>query len=307
MVVVVALMSGTLGVPNRALIGMGFTSMDVPLTRLLFSTLALAVLVIVVDKGRLNLRRRDIPLLILFGVFKFLSDLANFNAQLSVSLSLAALLQMMCPVYVMILSLFIFKERITLQKLSAMFMAFVGCILVTGVLFENEGAAFEGMLCAMLSGLFLGLYSIGSKMTLDRGYSAIGAMFLLFLTATVVSIPFADAPKVICAVGNVDALTQMILLSIVLTFIPYLADIVAMKHISATAVTMITCLKIVSAAVVGYILYNEHISHLNLIGMALVIGSVIVMNVKLHEMAVRYRTKRPVKTDVETCCDESNT
>uniref|UniRef100_UPI0037DC22F7 EamA family transporter n=1 Tax=Candidatus Methanarcanum hacksteinii TaxID=2911857 RepID=UPI0037DC22F7 len=125
---------GFLGVPVRFLHDNGFAPLDITAVRLFVTTIALVIVALVVDRGLFKVRKRDLLFFILFGFFKLMSDVTLFRAQLTIDLSLSTLLQMTAPYYVLVISLFLFRERITLMKILAMLVAFIGCIFVTGVI-----------------------------------------------------------------------------------------------------------------------------------------------------------------------------
>ena len=72
-------------------------------------------------------------------------NITFFFAQGTASLCLATLLQMTAPYFVMVLSLILFREKITMPKLIAMCVGSIGCVLVTGILFGEVNAKTEGI------------------------------------------------------------------------------------------------------------------------------------------------------------------
>ncbi len=68
-----------------------------------------------------------------------------FKAITMTSLSVAAILLYTAPAIVMVLSYFLFKEKLTKRKLLALAMTFAGCVLVTGILTEKGSVSFGGL------------------------------------------------------------------------------------------------------------------------------------------------------------------
>ena len=125
-----------------------------------------------------------------------MSDVTYLNANLHRAF-LATLLQMTAPYYVLAFSFFLFKEKVTAKKLFAVLIAFVGCVLVTGVLTGGtEGMNLFGIVCAMLSGLFYSVYIVGCKISSNHGHHPTTTMIYVFLTASLLTIPFANVPHV---------------------------------------------------------------------------------------------------------------
>jgi uncharacterized membrane protein len=116
---------GFLGVCTRHFFALGLNSFDISFIRQSLTAAALFVIIILTDRKVLSVDRKDILFLVAFGAVKLLSDIALFKAQENTTLALSALLQMTFPYYTLILSLFIFHEKITSRKLMAMFVAFL--------------------------------------------------------------------------------------------------------------------------------------------------------------------------------------
>ena len=95
-----------------------------------------------------------------------------FHAINLMSLSAAAILLYTAPTIVMLLSAVFFKERITPLKLAALVLAFLGCVLVSGVGGAGARLTAQGVLFGLGSGIGYALYSIFARFALDRGYSS---------------------------------------------------------------------------------------------------------------------------------------
>ena len=274
---------GFLGVPVRFLHDNGFAPLDITAVRLFVTTIALVIVALVVDRGLFKVRKRDLLFFILFGFFKLMSDVTLFRAQVTIDLSLSTLLQMTAPYYVLVISLFLFRERITLMKILAMLVAFTGCIFVTGVITGGmHSLDFVGVASALISGLFFGLYTIGCKLGSDKGYKPVTTMMYTFLFASLMTIPFANDVKVVESFVDVHLILGVLSLGILMTLIPFFVSTWGVQKLEASKVSLISVMEVITACIVGYFLFDEEMTVLNIIGMSLVVASIVIMDLKIN-------------------------
>ena len=283
---------GFLGVPVRFLHDNGFAPLDITAVRLFVTTIALVIVALVVDRGLFKVRKRDLLFFILFGFFKLMSDVTLFRAQVTIDLSLSTLLQMTAPYYVLVISLFLFRERITLMKILAMLVAFIGCIFVTGVITGSmHSLDFVGVASALISGLFFGLYTIGCKLCSDKGYKPVTTMMYTFLFASLMTIPFANDVKVVESFVDVHLILGVLSLGILMTLIPFFVSTWGVQKLEASKVSLISVMEVITACIVGYFLFDEEMTVLNIIGMSLVVASIVIMDLKINR-EIRKRSNK---------------
>ena len=209
-----AIIFGFVGLPIRVLNDLGMGAMEIAMVRLGITTIGIAVIALLTDRSALRMdSAKDLVLLVMVGVSKFLTDIACLNAQISIELSLATLLQMTAPCYVMVFSRLLFGEGITVPRIVAVAVAFVGCVLVTGVLTGDiDNMDIFGLVCGILSGLFFSLYLVGCKVCSNHGHSTTTVIFYVFLVASLLTIPFTDLSCVGKMMMNADSIPYILLM-----------------------------------------------------------------------------------------------
>ena len=105
----------------------GFNSMQVVSIRVLFSALVLVFYLLLKDRQQLKIKLKDIPLFIGTGVGSIIFfNYCYFEAiDIIGGASIPALLLYTAPIFVMILSVILFKEKITKKKLISLVMTFL--------------------------------------------------------------------------------------------------------------------------------------------------------------------------------------
>ena len=156
---------GLMGLFTRTLATYGVDSTGAIVLRCGIAALLFAVTLLVRDPKQFRIRLKDIWCFIGTGICSLLFfTYCYFQAITLMDLSTAAVLLYTAPSIVMILSLVLFHERITVQKLIALVLAFAGCCLVSLVGGEHKLSTI-GILYGLGAGFGYALYSIFARST----------------------------------------------------------------------------------------------------------------------------------------------
>ena len=273
---------GFLGLFNRFLQNdFGLASIDVTFVRLSFASIALLIALAIFAPKTLRITLKDIPYIILFSIFKLLSDLFLFNAQTTTSLSLATLLQMTSPYFIMVFSFLIFKEQITVKKFTAMIIASIGCVLVTHVVTGHLSLDAAGILSGIMSGLCYGLFLLGNKVYYDRGMSPAASLFYTFIFASVMILPFIHFEPLGNAFTDVTGLGACIVFGVLLTLVPFYLLAISLRYLEPTTVSVLGVMELVASTMVGFFFFDEVLEAIDIGGILLVIVSVFIINAEV--------------------------
>ena len=268
---------GSAGIFVRTLDAFGFDNCTMIFMRILVAVILLFFGILVIDRKMLHVKLRDLWLFAVCGIFGILGlNLCYNQAMVGLTMSLAAVLLSMSPVFVMVMATFVLKEKITSRKIICTAMAVLGCVLVSGVLESGSGMELStgGVLAGVAAAFFYALYSIVSKVAMKRKYNVFTITFYSMLTGTIVLLPFADwdimwrfaaeAP-----VGN----TIFILVNALFTSIlPYILYTLSLSYVDAGRVSILAAGGEPSSAMVfGLIFFSEKPTVLSLCGLAITI------------------------------------
>ena len=275
-----ALFWSTMGSISRGLNSYGFGAFEVVVVRLGIGFAATALYLLFFKRELFKIKIKDLWCFFGTGIASlFLFSICYFNSLNYVTISTATVLVYTSPIYVMILSMLFFKERLTRVKIIAILLAMVGIVLLCGT---DLGGKPIGIILALASGFFFSLYTIFSRFAQIRGYNSLTIVLYTFLFSTVASAPFANW-RIISRVAtdfSWELLLLVIAMGIVTGFLPYVCNTRALELIEASRVPIIATFEPVAASVLGFILFNEKITALSAVGMLLVLLAVLVLNVK---------------------------
>lgn len=152
------IMWGSAGIFVRILTEYGMDSITIVESRVVPAVVILLGGLFIADKNLLKVKLRDIWIFLCTGVLSMLGlNLCYNEAIKELTLSLAAVLLCLSPVFVLGLAAVIFKEKLTKQKIFCAVLALIGCVLSSGVLEEIGSVKWTvfGIFIGVLSAFFL--------------------------------------------------------------------------------------------------------------------------------------------------------
>lgn len=269
---------GSMGLFVRRLNSMGLASMDIVALRAAVTLVVLLLYMVLFRRKLLKIRLRDLWCFLGTGICSVVFfNLCYFKAITLTSLSVAAVLLYTAPVIVMVLSYFLFRERLTGRKILALIMTAAGCVLVTGVLSEADRISWTGLLTGLGAGLGYALYSIFGRYALERGYHSLTITFYTFFIAAAVSLLLSNGPRVATVVfQSAGMLAFCCVFGILCTVVPYLIYTIGLKYTENSKASIIASIEPVTATVLGVAVFHERITLAEIAGIALVISALAV-------------------------------
>lgn len=260
----------------------GLNEMQLVFLRTFFSALVLGIILLIKDKSLFKIRHKDLWLFIAAGILSIvLFNFCYYKTMSLTSLSVAAVLLYTAPFFVVIMSVFIFKQPLTVKKCAACVTAFVGCCLVTGAFGTGEKLSAAAIVFGLLTGFGYSLYTVFSRLLLDRGYNSYTITFYTFGFALLGCIPFTDFKSAASVCINAPAVVPVaFLMAVFNTVIPYLLYTVGLCGVDASIAPIIAMVEPVVATIIGAAVYAETITLSGAAGILIVLASVSVLNFK---------------------------
>lgn len=277
---------GFMGFFRRTLDSMGISAVGCIAVRCVFAALLFGIVLLVRDREAFKFKLRDAWIFFGSGIVSLLIfGVCYFKAMDYMSLSAAAILLYTAPCFVILFSALLFKEKLTGQKFFAMLLAFAGCCLVSGI---GGGAHITpiGLALGLASGVCYALYSIFSRFALNRGYSSLTINFYSCLLAAIGAtiIGGTDYVSIICA--SVPDFGFAVATGLVTCFLPYLLYTRGLVGLENGKASIMASIEPVVATVVGVVIYNEALTALSTLGIALVLAAIVLLNVKVKKVKV---------------------
>lgn len=272
-------MWGFIGFFGRVIGSFGIGRFDLIFLSNLSTFVWLLPVILVKDPRLILLPRKDIPLMLLCGLCSsFLFHFCFYTAISIANMSIVAILEYTAPVFAVIFSFFLLHERITGRKLLALLLAFLGSALACWPR-EQIVLPLAGLLLGLGSGICYALFTVLSRILLDRGLSdytvAFYNAFLGWAFAALVCHPFAALG---CILETPLRVAVFLACGLITGFLPLLLYYYGLKGMEAGTTAILGCMELVVSVLVGIVIFREPFGILSAIGFLLVISAVVVLN-----------------------------
>ena len=197
------------------------------------------------------------------------------------SLAVMAVLLYTAPVFVMLMSIVFFREKLTGAKLTALVLCLAGCVLVSGV-GSSERLGLRGLLLGLGAGFGYALYSIFGRCAIDRGYSSWTITFYTFVFCSLGCAPLTGWRLIARTLAAQPRLIAWALAMALLTgFLAYILYTKGLEGMPSSRASILASVEPVTSAVIGTIVFHEPLSLAAVCGIVLVLGGIAVLSVRL--------------------------
>lgn len=274
---------GSVGVFVRYLKAMEMDSFTIVESRVVVAVAILAVWLLIYDRKLFRIRVKDLWIFCaasLFGMFGI--NLAYNEAINRISLSMAAVLLSLSPVYVLIMAAMFFGEKVTKKKLLCVILAVSGCVLVSGVFEQAAGMRLDslGILLGAIAGFCYALYSIFSKIAMEREYHGFTITFYCLLVIAVTLIPLTDWNQIATFVCERPLQHGGFVLvhALITSALPYILYTVSIQYMEAGKASILAAGEPVAAMIMGVVFFDEKPTIFALLGLAVTLVALTVLS-----------------------------
>ena len=260
--------------------------------RMFFAFIILFLYLYFTDKSKLKINREILKYVIAIGlVSQCLFNISYFTTIRITSIATAVTLLYTSPIFIALMARIFFRELFTANKIIALLLCVTGCFFtVTGGSWENLQLNSLGILTGLAAGFTFGSLTILSKPIANKCHPytivfySIGFGLMFYL-------PFSKPMILFQQDSGTMIWFYMLSLSIISTIFAYLFYIGGLSMgIEASKAGIISTIEVVVAVIVSYLFFNEQLAGWKLLGILLVIGSVIT--VQLDRLVSRKRNNK---------------
>ena len=237
------------------------------------------------DKKALRVRGKDVWLFAANALASILFFTACYAAAIrETKIATAAALLYTAPAIVLLLSALLFGEKLTPRKILCVLLSVLGCALVSGLGSGGAPLTLRGLLLGLGAGLGYALYSIFSRLIQQRGYSTFTNVCWTFLIAAAaylaISIAEGSAEEIARLPGAALLAAVCGLFTGLLAYLLYTAGL---REMEPSRAAQLATIEPVFAALLGAVLFSQRLSLTECLGIALVVISVVGMNLRPTE------------------------
>lgn len=272
---------GAIGLFVRPLSQDGYSSMQLVALRALITAGVLFIFLLLSNRRRLRVRLRHLWCFLGTGLCSIVFfNFCYFNAIETATMSVASVLLYTAPCFVMLLSLLLFRERVTPRKVAALLLSLLGLCLVTGLIGGGaQRVSLQGILYGLGAGLGYALYSIFGRFALQRGYHPLTVTFYTFVCAAIGALALCGPAGLAATfVQHPQHLGLLLLFGVVTSVLPYAAYTWGLTGVESSKASIMASVEPVVATLLGTLCFHEKLSAAGLLGVAMVLGAVLLLN-----------------------------
>lgn len=286
--IVAMLIFGSIGLFTR---NIDLSSGQIALFRgIVGSIFLLAVCPILKQKLSMKAIRPNLLLLIISGTAIGFNWILLFQAFKYTTIANATLSYYFAPVFVMFLSPFILKERLTAIKSMCILGAVLGMFLIVGVGGGSGNNNLIGIGYGLLAACLYASVVLMNKFL--KGLSGLETTLIQLGSASIVLLPYILVTEKI-KIFQVDhrSMIFLMVLGIIHTGLAYLLYFTAIRKLSGQTIAVFSYTDPISAIILSSIIFNEKMTLLQVFGGILILGATF-----LNEIADRGRLAKDSMT-----------
>lgn len=223
--------------------------------------------------------RKNMLKLILSGIFLSVNWILLFEAILYAGPSVATLCYYLAPIFIIIVSPFMLKEKLTAKKIVCICIALAGMVFVSGILKgSGEKVQLKGVLLGIAAALFYASVVLSNKKIV--GISANDRTVMQLSVSAVVLLPYVLlTEKGVVAdfiASDAKVILMLVLLGIVHTGLAYALYFGSLKSIKAQTAAILSYIDPVLTLVLSALLRIDTIDIFGVAGAVMILGAAVV-------------------------------
>lgn len=279
LIILAGVVWGTMGIFVTEMEKMGFDSLQISSVRITVAAIFFILTVLFTDKSRFKINLKDLWIFFVMGCGCVLGmSMLYFYTIVNTSLSTAAILLYTSPIWVIIISAIVFKEKMTWQKLVALVCAFIGCVLVSYTGGESGSIGIWFFITGLGSGIAYGLYSIFGTVALKKYHPYTVTMYSFIFAAIsswFIAKPWDTLSVVQTYPNKFYAALWMILVGLVTAYTTFMLYTLGLKHTPPGKAAIMACTEPLTATIVGFLMYDQSAS---IPGILLILFAILLVN-----------------------------
>ena len=261
----------------------GISPLQIILGRSIMTIALLGLFMLLYNKDLFKVKLKDLWLFAATGIGSItFFNYCYYNTMALINLSVAAVLMYTAPIFVMIISLVFFNEKLTFTKVTCCLLAVIGVSLVSGIVGNSSNFNAKGLILGLLTGFGYSLYGILSSILIKRGYSPYTINFysFVFVGLSVSVLIFKQLPQTYSLYTvNYKPIAVIFLMALINTVIPYIAYSSGLKTVRPTVAIIIATIEPVVAMIID-IIKGHTPDVFGYIGIAIILFAVVLLNLK---------------------------
>ena len=238
--------------------------------------------------------RHDILPLVVMGLLLAMSSLSLFLSYNYMEAGIASTMLFVYPIMVAVIMAIFFRERITAQTASCIFVALVGIALLYK---GSDGATLNatGVMWVMVSALSYALYIVGVNRPRLKGIATLKLTFYALVFGFSIFIVCTDFGRALTFPSAWYKWGNLVALALFPTAISFLCTTQAIQYIGSTPTAILGALEPLTAVFFGVTVFGEALTPRLMFGIVMIIAAVsaLVAGGSITSHLIRFKKMFP--------------
>jgi drug/metabolite transporter (DMT)-like permease len=258
-------------------LGLAIDPIDLAAARALAAAVLIVAYLVIADRAPLRIHLRDVPFLVVFGVFGLAAVHFTYFKTLSLTgVATAILLEYLAPIAVLVFSVLFLGEKLNWRLPVGVALSVGGCGLMVGILGGGARVSGPGLAWGLASAVFFAFYTLLGKYAAGR-YAPWTLLSYGLVAATLFWVAYLGPTRILAVYRDPRAAAAVVFVAIVSTIIPFGAFLHGLHYIQATEASITSTLEPAIAGVGAFFAFGETLGPVQLLGGALVLGAILLV------------------------------
>ena len=224
-----------------------------------------------------RIKMRHLPLFVGSGLFSVQGmTLCLFLSQQECSLAVSGILLYLAPSFVVLMGAALWKAPITKRKVAALCLAFMGCVLVSGIVGGELTISALGLAAGIASGFCYATYTVFAHYVMDH-YDSLTMTYWTFVFAGLGSLLFWDTQVMTAVFTSGGGIVNALGLIVIATVLPYLLYTKGLEGVESGKASIMANVEPVVGALVGVFVFGEVLSVWVILGVVCMLCGVMLL------------------------------
>lgn len=264
---------------------MGFSSLECTAIRIVTAAVILNAMLIIKGRG-FKYYKISLGSYLIAAASGICSVLAMcvfyYSSMLATSAAVSAILLYTAPLFVMVMSLIFFKEKLSAVKIAAFVIAIVGCALVSGVASGAQMSG-KGLIFGVLSGFTYSLYGILTVLYMKKNSEPLAFSAQSFAFAAIGSLFLANPVSIGVKVGETGngvllTLLLFVVFSTATAVLPFVFYTYGLSGVKPSTASILAFSEPLTAAVLGVAVLHQRMDVFGVVGIVLVVVAIVMLS-----------------------------
>lgn len=277
--IITAVMWGIMGIFVRDLSGFQFSNIEISFFRCALAGAAYFIFLLATKPKALKIDLKGLIICIVYGAVAYSISFVSYSVAVSrIPVGVATVLMFMSPIWVAILGVVMFREKLEKRKILTIAVCFFGAVLVANLIgagdIQLDGI---GILAGIVNGIGVALQILLPKF-FAKDYDRDTLLVYGFLGAALVlafGMDFTAVSSHIAATPTFNLIWDLFGIGILCTMVANVACVKSTQYVEATTTSILSALEVVVGTIVGFLVFHEHLTALQLLGAVIIVVGAI--------------------------------